>query len=447
MPTALESQGDFSQSLNVNGGLRTIYDPYTTSLAADGTVTRTPFAGNKIPASRFDPLSVRVMKDLFLPNRTPDNLSGLNDFADTTTQRWNYWNLSDKVDWFVNDKLRVYGRFSRLETHQDTTANILTKSEAYVPGDSLRNAWTYAGDAIYTISPSTVANFHFTKQGLDDDYWAPTADLTSKGGYSTIWPNNNFYQAYSQPLLPVYFPSFSVGSSVSMGNGRGWYQHPGGYSFSGKVSRQMGSHFVKVGGEFRHSGGISVVGGGLSFNFNANLTANTFLNPNTRLVGDEFATLLLGALNNDSTESIKPNRGVETELYAGFIQDDYKLSRRITLNLGLRYEFDTPWHDPDHNLSVGLDLTQPNQVMQQNPPQLPAAVTALRTAAPVYNGAWVFTDSSHPGTWQSQKTVFMPRIGGAFKIDDRTALRVGWARYVSPSELNSSSQLTARWEM
>jgi hypothetical protein len=436
MPTDLERQGDFSHSLNVNGGLRTIYDPYTTTLDAGGNVVRAPFAGNKIPASQFDPIAVRVMKDLYSPNRTPDNLAGLNNFADTTVQRWNYWNISDKVDWFVNDKLRVYGRFSRLETHQDTTASILTKSEAYVPGGSLRNAWTYAGDAVWTASPNTVVNFHYTKQGLDDDFYAPAYDLTGKGGLATIWPNNSWYTAYKQSYTPQYFPQMNIGSSVSLGRGNGWFQHPGGYSFSGKVSHQMGPHFLKMGGEFRHSGGISVVGGGMAFAFNANLTANTFLNPNTRLVGDEFATLLLGALNNDSAMSIKPNRGMETELYGGYIQDDYKLSRRITLNLGLRYEFDTPWHDPDHNSSVGLDLTQINQAVQQNPPKLPAQVTALRTAAPVYNGAWVFTDSSHSGIWESQKTVFMPRIGLALRIDDRTALRLGWARYVSPSELN-----------
>ena len=260
--------------------------------------------------------------------------------------------------------------------------------------------------------------------------------MTNKGGLSTIWTNNPWFKPYDQPTIPEYFPQLNIGSSPSLGRNKGLFQHPGGYSFSGKVSREIGSHFLKMGGEFRHSGGISVVGGGKVFAFNANLTADTFLNPNTRLVGDEFATLLLGALNNDTAISIKPNRGMETELYAGYIQDDFKLSRRITLNLGLRYEFDTPWHDPDHNSSVGLDLTQPNQVMQQNPPNLPAQVTALRTAAPIYNGAWMYTSSSHPGIWETQRNVFMPRLGIAVKIDDRTALRAGWARYVSPSELN-----------
>src|SRR5207302_1106399 len=59
-PTPIERNGDFSQSLNASGTLRTIYDPYTTVLAANGTASRTPFALNKVPATRFDPLARKI---------------------------------------------------------------------------------------------------------------------------------------------------------------------------------------------------------------------------------------------------------------------------------------------------------------------------------------------------------------------------------------------------
>lgn len=99
VPTAAEVTGDFSQSLNTNGALRTIYDPFTTTFdPSTGAVTRQAFAGNKVPASRFDPLGARWMADLapFQPNRTPDNGTGQNNYSFVTTGRTNYWNLSEK---------------------------------------------------------------------------------------------------------------------------------------------------------------------------------------------------------------------------------------------------------------------------------------------------------------------------------------------------------------
>ena len=67
VPTALERTGDFSHSLNVDGSLRTVYDPYTTIVGANGAITRTPFSGNKIPASRIDPLSAQFMAAFWPP--------------------------------------------------------------------------------------------------------------------------------------------------------------------------------------------------------------------------------------------------------------------------------------------------------------------------------------------------------------------------------------------
>ena len=67
---------------------------------------------------------------------------------------------------------------------------------------------------------------------------------------------------------------------------------------------------------------------------------------------------------------------------------------------------------------------------------LPSSVTALRTAPPIWNGYWNFVTPDHPGIWDTQKWVFMPRVGMALRISDTTALRVGWARFVAPSEYN-----------
>jgi outer membrane receptor protein involved in Fe transport len=119
-------------------------------------------------------------------------------------------------------------------------------------------------------------------------------------------------------------------------------------------------------------------------------------------------------------------------IFGAYLQDDFRLHRNLTVNLGLRYEFETPMRDPQDRLSRFLDLSSPIPEFQSSPPRLPAEAAALRKSAPIYSGAWVFTDPRHRGSWNPQKTVFLPRLGLAWRVNDRTSLRVGYARYVVP---------------
>ncbi len=127
--------------------------------------------------------------------------------------------------------------------------------------------------------------------------------------------------------------------------------------------------------------------------------------------------------------------------WAGFVQDDFKLSQRITLNLGLRYELEEAPTDPQNRMGRYLDLTNPIPQMQTNAPVMPASVLQYRKSAPVYNGAYLFTDDSHRGMYDSPKTIFLPRVGLAYRINDQTAFRFGWARYALPFAKSSANNL------
>src|SRR5262249_53259391 len=155
--------------LNSRGDLRVIYDPYTTVVDSTGKVTRTPFPGNRIPASRMNPLAQKIMGTIWAPNRTPDNVSGTNNFTTATSTDWNYWNLSDRVDFYANDKLRINGRYSIFQTTSLVSNDLLLANEYYVNNATVRNAYSYSGDAVWTKSSTTVANFHFTWQNLLDN--------------------------------------------------------------------------------------------------------------------------------------------------------------------------------------------------------------------------------------------------------------------------------------
>ena len=437
VPTALEAQGDFSQSLNINGGVRTIFDPYTTKLdPATGAVTVTPFPGNKIPANRFDPLSAALMKQFWAPNNPGDNITGVNNFKKGFIENYNYYNFSDRVDYAISDKWRVFGRVARYNTTDLAGNPTPNNSELYVPTGTSRAATNIGGDAIWTINPRTVAEFRGGWHSLLDAY---VSTSLGANGWSKIWPNNNWYQPYLSASVgvPVYFPDMNIGGQGFGGGGFYWNQHPKGESMSAKISQQRGSHYLKAGFEQRESYGLSYVSSTSNFYFNQALTANTFNNPNTLLYGDQFATFLLGSLDGSSEMIGGPAPDPHVQFYGMYFQDDWKVNSKLTLNLGLRNEYETAIYDPEHNFSRGLNLSAPVPEMQSNPPAIPAAATAIvGDGFYKFNGLWNFTSGSQPGMFKPEKLALQPRVGLAYRIDDKTALRVGYARYLTPYEMN-----------
>jgi hypothetical protein len=120
-----------------------------------------------------------------------------------------------------------------------------------------------------------------------------------------------------------------------------------------------------------------------------------------------------------------------------YIGDDWKIKRNLTLNFGVRNEYETAWHDPLHQLSRGLDLTSTDPAIAANLPQLPSAATAIvGSNYASFAGQWHFTDSFNTGMWNAPKLALQPRFGAAYRINDRTALRFGYALYTVPSEYN-----------
>jgi TonB dependent receptor len=136
-----------------------------------------------------------------------------------------------------------------------------------------------------------------------------------------------------------------------------------------------------------------------------------------------------------------PMQRSDTEMYGLYVQDDFRLTNKVTLNLGLRWEYEGGLFDPEYRLPRDMDLSQPIAGLQQAiDPRIPADVRAIMAQSAgqtgyTYNGAFYFTDEQHPRNVSPTFTQFMPRLGFAWGVDPKTAIRVGYGRFYTPQML------------
>ncbi len=456
MMTPLERQGDFSRSLNSTGTLRTIYDPWTSRL--DGSqATRQPFAGNTIPRTRIDPSAQQFLAEMWAPNGPGVDVTGRNNFTATYPRKIDYHNLSNRTDFILTDTVRGFFRFSRFRTTLDDTDFTPNHSRIFPnPNGGTMHALNVSGDVVWSISGRTMLNFRTNYISNNDDYDAP-GQYASLATYKEFFPEaTDFYTRYLAIGAPFYYPGISIGGG-SPGGGYGkaswWFQHPQSYYDAVKLSRQHGRHFLKTGFEFRTLRVDAIRPQAFNFVFSDEETANSFVGPNTRVSGDAWASFLLGAMSTGgSWARHEPFKKDTSHYYSVFVQDDFKLTQNITLNLGLRYEYESGLFDrggtyrgsqfEPNRYSRGLDLT--NAIPEfQGPgrPNIPAPAAALMDRPYQFNGAWLFADENHRGMWDPQKLVLLPRVGIALRLNDRSSLRVGFARFLTPSVLQRDNDV------
>ena len=406
VPTALERQGNFSQSFTRSGVLQQMYDPTPTG--------RVPFAGNIIPQSQLNPAGVALASYYPLPN-LPTPFYGAPNYAATSL----LYDRADQVDTKLDQELTSWWRASVSYLHygsREPDNAYFGYRDPGTPGQVMvvRHVDATQANTTLTPSPTTVISLRW---GFNR-YPNRTYQLASQGIDLT---KLGFPASYAASVPYAAFPAITMSSDMTtFGAEMGGFNQYSYYSrsFSGSVSKFLGRHSLKSGMDFRaiHVQGLPTVTPG-AFTFTSAFTSASATStvPGT---GGSLASMLLGIPSAGSvTESEVV--GSQVDYWGFFVQDDFRWTKKLTLNLGLRYDYETGLHSPNNSL-VEFNPNVVNPIQSQ--------VSGIATPGEiVYAGTNGFTTATHPN---SDK--FAPRLGFAYAANSKTTIRGGYGLLWAP---------------
>jgi trimeric autotransporter adhesin len=413
-PSAREISGDFSQS-----GV-TIFDPLTTRRNPDGSYTRTPFPGNIIPANRISPVAKAMQK--YWPSAGPASAE-LVDVSKTATfkldQQWSGNFHSSAMYGYYHSKEPEPRSYLKDGKTQDFGANPAD------PGDGalLRTVHVIAVNNTITPNPTTAAHVRFGYTTFSDDC-VPNAFDPGTLGFSSTFANQ---------VPNKKFPYFQIGGYGTDYNGYMFGDRPVNnldyYSWdaNASVSKLWGRHTVKFGASYRKIGLKAFSGGQNSgeFYYDGQFTAGP--DPLSASAGDPnaLAAFLLGFPSSGDIPDARPSNFF-INYYAGYAQDDFRVNSSLTVNLGLRYEFEQGLQEKNNEITVGFDRNR------TWPIQVPGVTL---------KGGLMYAGVDGYPTHQSDpsKTKFAPRAGFAWSIDPKTVLRGGYGLFWAPHQYSSSN--------
>jgi len=416
VPTTLQRAGDFSQTFASNGQLVNIFDPTTTvpDPAHPGQYVRTAFVGNRIPQSRLDPVALKI--ESYYPQSTSvgDPFTGLNNFFFSGPSQRITDDFSGRVDHQFNANTIIMARFSRADLTNWTNPATFGQSNIASPGYVTKpQHHPFAlGKVTRTFSPSMFGEFVFS--------WARWF-YQSYGLSNGFDPTQLGFPSYlASHSLTLGFPSISPGEMSGLGTYYNEYDVSDRYEGKANLTKLAGKHTLKFGGMY----GMGVYTTRVFDNSTGSYTSSaTFTQGPNPLVsstssGFGFASFLLGTMSS-GTHNVTDINGHYTAPYYGvYFQDDLKITPHLTLNLGLRWEYEAPRVEAN------------NQVANFNF----TGKATLPNGAPVAGGlAFPGVGGLPDGNWNANKKNFAPRVGFAYNLKDSTVIRGGYGIFYSNS--------------
>ncbi len=411
LPTPAMQRGDFSGNLDARGALIPIYDPATTQ-SVGGRLVRTAFPTNTIPANRISRVGRNVVG--FLPALTfPDRLT--NNFANFGRTSRNIHQSAGRIDHSLSDAQRLSWSFTqRYRRTAPPQGPIPYPWPSGFTGDSQDSYYTrLVWDRVWRPNLVSQLSIGYNRNQL----YEKAITLGEDWGGKLQIPN----------LVPLNVPTLQFSEYPQLGVEKDYQKYETTKLAAGSVSWVRGKHSLKFGADGRDKRMAARL-------FNDQVGTFTFRPTQTGLPGggggNSFASLLLGAVNNGFFRPAPyPVTGYPVPYFAAYIQDSWKATRRLTVNLGLRWDVTVPVTE-DHGRMSHLDLGLPNPGAAGRPGGL-----VFYGSGPGRKG----TKRPYDTSWND----FGPRLGVAFSLDDQTVIRAGYGLFFQPNQVPGLSNISA----
>jgi hypothetical protein len=420
--------GDFSSLLGISPQYQ-IYDPATIQAAAGGRFSIQPFAGNIIPAARISPIAQKFLEHYPKPNTT-GRADSVNNFdLPNISDPDIYYNHTARVDHTINDKQRIFGRITGMRRQAGPYRNYY--DDPAVANNFIGRTKQITIDDVYMFSPSLIMNLRFginrfrsghspRKLGYDPAQLGFSPDVT------------NLLSAKLGPM----FPRVDVAGLMSIGTETPTNLNTDIYSGFASLNKQQGSHNLKFGSDIRANKGINGSFGqpGGRFIFGTDFTRgpldNSPASPGS--VGQGLAALLLG-LPTGGLLDLNDTQAVTSTFWSLYLHDNWRVSRRLTVDIGLRWEYEGPVTERFNRSVRGFDASAGQAIEAQARAQYAARPDAALAVDQfrVRGGLLYAGVGDTPRLlWDRSWLNFAPRIGFAYQlVPDKVVARGGFGVY------------------